>query len=190
MKTYPKPIKNKILIARNINQYNGSIAIPDKYKGFVTSDALVLDKGDEVHPDINLGDVVLHSKMNEGSELWKDKDEPSIQIITDDKVFGILSMGMITPLGNTLLLQRFNTEMMSKGGILFPDVALSQNMYCKFISRGKHDKKYKIQTDGLKFGDKVKIKSWHESHIEVGLGGSYYIIVRDQDVEFKINESI
>jgi co-chaperonin GroES (HSP10) len=183
VRTYPRPIRDNILIERNRNSYHGKIAIPELYHTFVASDCLVLDKGDNVYPEINIGDVILHNKTAENKELWKHPEDPFVQLIKNHQVFAVMSMDKIIPLGNNVLLERFTKDSRERG-ILIPDSALTQSLMGRFISRGVPMKPEKIITSELKFGDKVKISKWNENHHEINYKGHYYVIIPDADVEY------
>lgn len=88
----------------------------------------------------------------------------------------------VTPLYDRLLVQRFNEEEKTKGGIIVPDSAKEKPAQGLVVSVGKG----RISEDGkltaltVKAGDKVLFGKY--SGTEVKINGEELLIMREEDV--------
>ena len=88
----------------------------------------------------------------------------------------------IRPLHDRVLVQRFEEEQKSKGGIIIPDTAKEKPQEGKVIAVGKG----KILDDGkvvaldVKVGDKILFSKYAGS--EVKIEGDEYSIMREDDI--------
>ena len=88
----------------------------------------------------------------------------------------------IRPLHDRVLVQRFEEEQKSKGGIIIPDSAKEKPQEGKVIAVGKG----KILDDGkvvaldVKVGDKILFSKYAGS--EVKIEGDEYSIMREDDI--------
>ena len=88
----------------------------------------------------------------------------------------------VRPLHDKVLIERLDTEEKTKGGIIIPDTAKEKPQEGKVVAVGTG----RILEDGtkkpldIKKGDKVLFNKY--GAIDISIGGSDYLILREEDV--------
>ncbi|MDR1498251.1 MAG: co-chaperone GroES [Puniceicoccales bacterium] len=88
----------------------------------------------------------------------------------------------VKPLGDRVLLQRFETGEEIKGGIIIPDSAKEKPQEAKVVALGtsKTDKDGKPVPFDVKIGDKVLIGKY--SGTEVKVDDQDYVLLREEEI--------
>jgi len=86
------------------------------------------------------------------------------------------------PLGDRVLIKRFEEESKTKGGIIIPDTAKEKPQEGEVVAvgPGARDESGKVQPLELKKGDKILFGKW--SGTEIKLDGEDLLIMKESDV--------
>lgn len=88
----------------------------------------------------------------------------------------------LKPLRNNIVLEAFEAEEKTSGGIIIPDTAKKKTMKGKVISvgDGSRDSDGKIITMEVKVGDIVMYEKWGGT--EVTIGDKPFLIMKETDI--------
>jgi chaperonin GroES len=90
----------------------------------------------------------------------------------------------IRPLGDRVLVQRLEAEEKTAGGILLPDSAKEKPKEGRVVAigTGKQLDDGTRSTFSVKVGDRILFTSYAGTEVKVGLGGTDYLIMREDDI--------
>jgi chaperonin GroES len=86
------------------------------------------------------------------------------------------------PLHDRVVIERFDAEAKSAGGIIIPDTAQEKPQQGKVIAVGPggRDESGKLITINIKVGDRILFGKW--SGTEVKIDGVEYLIMKESDI--------
>jgi len=89
----------------------------------------------------------------------------------------------IKPLGDRILIKQLEAEEKTKGGIVIPDTVKEKPQEGKVIAvgPGKVLESGKVQTPGVKVGDRILYGKYSGTEVSIK-GGEEYLIIKEEDI--------
>lgn len=178
-----------LILEESKSEYRGAIAVPETFASR-TSSCIVASVGPKVTLPLKEGDIVFCStnfgeRKNLRVEGW------NAFFCKESQIFAMERKGKVYPFGPRYLIRRIMGDEVSRGGIICPETWRYQSLDGIVAGIGilGRNKKSRWKMNGPKLGDKIRLKSWGEHMIEIGIMNEYYLLVDESDLLFKYTEN-
>lgn len=175
------PIHNRLILRPSDSLMRGTIFVPETYTDASTS-CLVVNKGNEVSPLINKGDVVL-CQVGFGERSANHFPGTRDFWCRESNIYAVIRNRKVYPIGKKILIRR-DIDDSYHGNIVIPANRRYQSLFGTVERIGLSRKP--LNVIGINVGDKIRLKEWMEHYVEVELeDSSYGLIVNDTDLLYK-----
>lgn len=172
-----KPINNYILVKPLKTIREGLIHLPDKLLQ-KSNFAHILDVGKKVRDTFIIPNRIVMLSSGCIRTIFEDN-----WIIKEEDIIAV-RYDIIRPIGNRILIKRFNEEKRSKGGIIIPSNhdSADQSLEGIFVAAGL------VNGEKIEFpvpcGEKVKIEKWSRNIVEIDINGDYHLSVPVREIQY------
>lgn len=193
-----KPLNDYILVRPKIDSKNNEcrIIFPDENKGQSTLAEVIAVGPGKLHPHtgiridnpVNVGMLIIYGAFD-GTELKYHNQDLKVLRGEDVMLFcegSLMTKDNVEPSRDYVLVRPYEKATKSRNGLFFSNLAMKKehnkpNTGTVFkVGKGRVSNTGKIIKPPVRFGEKVKFKSY--SGIEVSIEGEKWIIVKTTDI--------